>query len=300
MDDQQIYALMAKTPKIRPVQIADALDQELDDVKEKLRYLVAMGNVVQRSGFSPNGHAAQVYDLSEQFKCSREGSELLGHILSQVAPIAQTVPEVPTQAPTIAPTPAPSAAPVDTPAPATKPAKDEPGRAARALAFIETHGSATDAQLRALMGLPDDVWPSTYLSKDAQAGRVVKVGHEWRPGNGKPLRKLKRQPAFGGPLSLPGASPFDVPAPAPAVPKVKRQASKPVPADAPEPAPAAPAHAAPPLRCGVWLDGVFELRRGGVTTEELTQAEALVIRDFLNRVLPAAASSRNGAEHAEA
>lgn len=266
MNDQQIYALMAKTPKIRAVQIADALDVELDDVKEKLRFLVSMGDVIESDGFSPNGHPAKVYNPSEKFKRS----------FDTVAAGQSAA----TEAPAVAP-PAPAAE--------AEPAKDEPGRAARALAYIELHGSATDAQLRALMGLPDDVWPSTYLSKDAQAGRVVKMGHEWKPGNGKPLRQLKRQPAFGGPLSLPGASPFDV-APPPA-PKAKRQAVKPAPTKAPAPAAPAPTQTAPPFRCGIWLDDVIELRRGGATVDQLARDEALVLRDFLNRVLPAEESA---------
>jgi hypothetical protein len=281
MNDQQIYALMAKTPKIRAVQIADALDVDLEDVNEKLRFLVSMGDIVQSNGFSPNGHAAQVYDLSEKSR-SRQGIAPLPAI--QPPATEQSVASV--EAPMMAPTP--SAAPSAAPAASISPTSDEPGRAARALAFIETHGSATDAQLRAIMGLKDDVFPSSYLNMAVKAGKVVKVGREWKIGDGRPLRPLKRQPAFGVPLNLPGASPFDVPTPPPAAPKVKRQTAAPVPTEAPTPAP--PAAPAQPLRCGVWLDGMFELRRGSVTTE-LTQAEAQVLRAFLNRVLPAEESA---------
>lgn len=273
MTDQEIYALMAKTPKIRAVQIADALDVDLEDVNEKLRFLVAMGHVVPGRGFSPNGHTVQIYDLSEQFKGSPEGVALLGTVESA----ATDQPAMPAEAPAVAPA---LSAVLDAEIEAIS---DESGRTARALAYIETHGSATDAQLRALMGLRDSQYPSAYLSMAAQAGKVVKVGHEWKIGSGHPPQPLKRQPAFGTPLGLPGASPFDVPAPPPPAPKAKRQAAKSVSTDAPEPV---PAQSSSPLRCGVWHDGTCELRRGGATTE-LTQAEAMVVRDFLNRVLPA-------------
>jgi hypothetical protein len=275
MNDQQIYTMMAATPRIRAVQIADALGQELTEVSKALRLLVEIGDVVRTSGTTPEGSPTQYYDLSEQFWCSREGIAL-------AAANDQT-------AATEVLTAAPAAAPLEIPTlitlqdPAVQPV--EPGRAARALTYIAEHGSATDVQLRVVMGLPDDVFPSSYLSKDAQAGRVVKVDREWKLGDGRPLRPLSRQPAFGAPLGLPGASPFDVPAPPPPAPKVRRQVVTPDPAEVPAPAPVTRAPAAPALRCGVWLDGTFELRRGDVTTE-LTQAEALVLRDFLNRVLP--------------
>lgn len=77
MNDQQIYALMAKTPGLRAVQIADALDQELVDVSNALRSLVEVGDVVQTKGIAPNGHQAMMYDLSDEFKKSREGKALL-------------------------------------------------------------------------------------------------------------------------------------------------------------------------------------------------------------------------------
>jgi predicted transcriptional regulator len=77
MNDQKIYELMFKTPGIRAVQIADALDAELVDVSEALKALVEIGDVVQSKGFSPNGRQAMIYNLSETFKRSRQYSNLV-------------------------------------------------------------------------------------------------------------------------------------------------------------------------------------------------------------------------------
>ena len=300
MSDQKIYALMAKTPKIRAVQIADALGKDLKVVSDTLRDLVEIGDVVQSKGFSPDGRPAQVYDLSESFKCSRAGSELLGHILTQVPPLT---PVASTAAPIDAPTVAPSAGPADAPVPATEPANDEPGRAARALAFIAENGSATDAQLRTLMGLRDDVYPSSYLTKDAQAGTVVKVGREWKLGDSVPLRPLTRQPAFGAPLGLLGATPFAALAAPPLAPpstpstppsKVKRQlAPTPTPTPTLAPAPTAPIDSAPVpvvtvpvFRCGLWSDGTLEMQRNGVTVAVVHEDEAETVLNFMDRLRP--------------
>jgi hypothetical protein len=273
MNDQQIYTLIARTPGIRATEVADALGADLKEVSEKLRFLVELGDVVRSRGFTPEGSPAQVYELSEQFKVSPMGMTLPASLEAESA----------SAAPTPVPPVAPASAPSDEPVAEVKPGKEEPGRAARALAYIAAVGSATDAQLRVVMGLPDDVYPSSYLTKDAQAGKVVKIGREWKIGDGVPLRPLPRQPAFGAPLGLPGASPFDVPAPP--APKAKHQATA-TPAPAPD-LPADPVPAVPAFRCGLWSDGTLEMQRDGVTVAAVHEDEAETLLNFLDRVRPA-------------
>jgi hypothetical protein len=184
MNDQQIYALMAKTPGIRAVQIADALDAPLSDVSAALRPLVEVGDVVQTKGFSPNGHPAQVYELSDAFKKSREGKELLARLgtpaeakPAPAAELAETV-KLPAAAVEAAPPVrhGPTATKVD-----------------RAIAFITRFGSASDNQLRDVMDLPPKAYVGAYLASACKAGRVIRDGDRWKlcGAPAKPLDNLE-------------------------------------------------------------------------------------------------------------
>jgi hypothetical protein len=148
------------------------------------------------------------------------------------------------------------------------------------------------------MALKDKDYPSSYLSGAMQAGKVVKMGGEWRPGDGRPLRPLTRQPAFGGALGLPGATPFAAPAapPAPsppssppvAAPKAERQAvaaAASVP-DVPSDPPPVPVLKTPVFRCGLWSDGTLEMQRDGVTVAVVHEGEAETVLSFMDRLRP--------------
>jgi hypothetical protein len=240
MNDQQIYTLMAKTPKIRAVQIADALDQELEDVQKALRPLVEIGDVVESDGRSPNGYPTKIYDLSDKFKRSWDGAALA----------------IPTFVPS---------------------QSEKLTKVAIAIAHLTEHGRATSTELRDVLGLADKKGsPSSYIKDALRDGRVKWDGKVYVLG-GAPCRA-----AFGGSLNLPGSTPFPPPFPPPAPPppatKTQRQPGT--------PGPVVSVQTAQPFRCGMWLDDVIELQRGGATVDKLARDEALVLRDFLNRVLP--------------
>lgn len=290
MNDQQIYALMLATPALRAVQIADKLDVPLVDVSAALRSLVAVGDVVRSSGTAPNGQPAQLYDLSPEFRKSRECVKLTasiaakggGAIPATQAPAAPPAPTPVAPAADPAPPPPPEAAKPTDAAPADVPrVAPPPGRQALAIAYIKEHGRATDAQLRVVMGLKKTEYPSAYLSRPAQLGQVAKVGHEWQVGDGKPVRSIAKLPPFGGSLGLPGATPFPR-APAAAAPE-QANAAAPTQALVVAELPVSPAAA---FRCGLWSDGVIELQRNGVTVAAVQKGEAETLLKFLDRVLP--------------
>ena len=103
MNDQQIYVLLATRPGVRAVQIADSLDAELTDVSAALRSLVDVGDVVKTKGEAPNGQQALFYELSEEFKRTKTGREILDAV--KVAAAAAAAPAAPAAA---TPTPAPA------------------------------------------------------------------------------------------------------------------------------------------------------------------------------------------------
>jgi hypothetical protein len=52
----------------------------------------------------------------------------------------------------------------------------------RAIAFVRTRGTATSAELHAVMDLPPDELPSTHLVDALEDGRLVKDGKHWTLG----------------------------------------------------------------------------------------------------------------------
>jgi hypothetical protein len=276
VNDQKIYALMLKTPGIRAVQIADALDKDLADVSAALRPLVEVGDVVQSKGLSPNGHPAMVYDLSDAFKKSREYKALVA-----------TLPQGQAQSTT------PAAAVVLEPTSSPPPNEAATSKVDRAIAFITKFGAASDNELRDAMTLPAKASPLAYLASAVKAGRVVRDGSHWKLGNGQ-RQSVASKPA---PMVKPDATaqPDDV-ANVLTVGNivVASRDSKPIPpavvaaiASSSEPAVALPpvAPAAPVFRCGLWSDGVLELQRDGMTVATLEQAEGEQLASFVNRML---------------
>lgn len=272
MNDQQILTLIAKKPGIVAIQIADALDVELSEASAALKELVEIGHVQRSTGTAPNGLAAQVYHLTEEFKRTNEYRAVMAAIEAE-APRAAA----PVAAPAPVPAPAASAA-IAAVAPVSTPTV---GRAERAIAFIRTHGPVTDAQLRAELGMKLEEYPSTVLSHAVKAGRVARVGSEWLPGAGAPPAPVKKQPAFGGSLGLPGSSPR---APV-AVPRFADFAVAAAPTASPAPiVDQAPAAEPPKFRCGLWSDGVLELQRDGIQVAALTQHEGEALAGFMARL----------------
>lgn len=287
MNDRQIYVLMAKVPDIRAVQIADALNTPLVDVSASLRALVEIGDVVRHSGPGPNSLPTQMYNLSKTFRNSREGAALLASLPTTAAGSTKAAPaSAPAtgQAPASAPTPAPPAA-FPTPAFAQqtdlKPARS---KVDMVIDHLNVHMSATDAELRIVMGLAKTVSPKAYLTAALRAERIVKDGDYWKLGNGKPAVKPV---ASGSQVVTPQPENFkDLPE------RLIEELSKPAQAKAdvtqpnltPQPE-VPPTVAEPAFRCGLWSDGVLELQRNGRQVAMLTRREGEQLVDFMERML---------------
>lgn len=272
MNDQQIYLLMLKTPDIRAVQIADALDQELVDVSSALRDLVAAGDVVQAKGMSPNGHPAQIYNLSADFKKSKDFVALAAIVIEKalvvsppaaavVAAVAAVVAPVVAIGPAVPPVPPVGFAPIGT-------------RVDRALAFITKNGSANTAQLRAAMGLNTSQAPSSFIAPAVKNGRIVRDGAVWKLGTGKPAAAVPA--AHIPPAEIPVRAAPPTPAAVPAPPAAAMELLS--------VAPVAP-KAATVYRCGLWSDGVLELQRDGATVARLTHADGEQMAGVIIRML---------------
>lgn len=246
MNDQQIQVLMAKTPDIRAVQISDALDKPLTDVSQALRSLVEVGDVVASKGFSPNGHPAQLYNLSDEFKKSKEYKSVMAIVAAQQPPAAAPSPVA------ARPAPAPVATPVFIPA-------DQPtsSRAERGIAYITKHLRATQDDLRKAMGLSKAQYPAAFLSAAIRSGKLHKDGDIWKLG-AAPLDSVVEV----GNIAV--ASTDSSPIPAAVVHAIA---------------------AAPVFRCGLWSDGMLELQRNGSTVAVLEQQEGEQLVGFVNRML---------------
>lgn len=264
MNDQQIYTLMAKTPDIRAVQIADALDAELADVSEALRSLVAVGDVVRHAGTGPNGRPAQLYNLSETFKKSRDGQALLAKVTAMPASTTTTEPDpeqasVPAQpATTTFPTP------VFTD---QEELRKPPTKAEMVTNHLEAHKSATDDELRVVMGIPKTSHPRAYLKFQLTSGTLVRdESGRWTLGDGTPPPKPERP----------------VKPPEPDLNETKKDTPM---ASTTPPAAQTAAPTETVFRCGLWSDGVLELQRNGTQVAALTQREGEQLVDFMGRML---------------
>ncbi len=170
MNDQQIYAIMAKTPNIMAVQISDRLDAPLKDVSEMLRGLVEVGEVVAHSGIGPNQRPAQMYNFSDEFKKSRKGLDLIAQ--AGVAAVADPAP-----AAAAAPAAGPNVTPVPTPAARRT-------KVQMAIEYLTTHKVATSAEIRTAMGLAKTSPPTAYLKDAIASGRICRDADRWTLGSG--------------------------------------------------------------------------------------------------------------------
>lgn len=174
MNDQKIYELIARTPQIRAVQIADALDQELSDVSEALRALVAEGDVVRTSATAPNGQPAQIYTLSDQFKKTNEYKSIMAKMVSASPQPAAPSPTLPAAA--VDPVPVFAVMAELVPVGMT--------RIASAVEFVaNNYGRVTGVQMMKHMGLRTGQAPVSYLSGAIKDGRLARDGSDWILGD---------------------------------------------------------------------------------------------------------------------
>jgi hypothetical protein len=298
MNDQKIYELIAKHGRVRAVQLADWLDEDLSDVSQALRGLVDVGDVVQARGTAPNGQPSMFYELSADFIRSRAGKDILARVNVDPAPnVAE--PEAPAPA-------APEAMP-DEPAAGTY--------AERAVAYLTKHGDTPNEVLRMALGLAREQAPANFLKSAINAGKLHKDGGIWRLGKGRAWNG-PTIPSKGGPVASfdpkapieypagtekPAAGAFDtlLKAPEPAQPAavpvppvavaapvdLAKLKTEPAPVAVPVFVPPAPAATAPVYRAALWSDGILELQRDGQTVLTCTRGEGEFLSSFLARTL---------------
>lgn len=316
MNDQKILEFIAAKQPVRAIQVADKLDASEREASEALRALVDVGDVVRTPGTGPNSLPAQFYTLSEAFRRSRPGQLILARMEAAAAALAVAV-AAPVASPSPAPAPpapAPTVAPVATAAPAAtipvflakapppSPA-DDPSlrRIERAIAHIKEYGPTSDADIRVVLNLRADQYPTSFIGRAVKDGRLAKDGRNWTLGAGTSPAPLKRQPAFGGPIGLVGSTPHVAKAPEIVAVAVKEVATSLVSQANPtkqqeqvmetkqiagvaEQSRAKDATTPPAFRCGLWSDGVLELQRDGVQVAALTQVEGETVAAFMARM----------------
>lgn len=278
MNDQKIYEFIALNQPVRAVQLADKFDVALVDVSASLRSLVDVGDLVRRTGVAPNGQPAQEYSLSESFLKSKEGKLVFARLedVASIAPIAPPAPALPAA---VQPMAMPSFINTTVPVPAAV------NRTEVAIAHIKAQRFVSDADLRVVMGLKAGQYPSAWLATAYKNGVVKRDGKGWVMGDGAVPAPAKKQPAFGGALNLPGATPHQA---AKAIQPTDAQESV---AEAAGEVSSAPSGLirdepieAPKFRCALWSDGVLELQRDGVQVAALTQCEGDALAAFIARL----------------
>lgn len=285
MNDKQIYELVAKTPKISASELATALGVELKAMSDALRCLVDVGDLEKSIRFGDLGRQCQVYELSETFRRSPNGKNLVVGVANEASAPAPK-PEVATMPD---PTTTVSTQEATTPAPGALLSKVD-----RAIACITRLGQATDDQLREAMDLLPKTYVGAYLASALKAGRVVRDGALWKLGTGKPQAAPKPaeqlvhdQGSVVRVGNVIAATRDGAPVPAEVKAAITDMAAAAVTElRKPEPAPSAPT-AAPSAKpaeraysCAVWLSGNVEIRKAGgrvhITRAELAEIVAFV------------------------
>lgn len=256
MNDLQICELIAKKPRIRATELANHFNVELTVVSSSLRSLVDVGDLVKSKQFDDNGRQSQVYELSDEFRKSREGKVLLERVLGSDDP----KPALPIAVPdAVAPTQDDNAAP-------------RPSKVQLALDCIAKLGAATDPQLRAAMGLPEKTYVGAYLASAVKGGKVMRDGEHWKLGSGK---------------VEPGPAKHDSVVKVSNIAVVTKDAG-PIPHAVINAVVAGPdllgqmdAETVPELKCALWSDGTFELRSDGYTVAQLTDVEIKFVMAYM-------------------
>jgi hypothetical protein len=292
MNDQQIYILMAQTPDIRAVQIADALNGDLADVSNALKPLVEVGDVVRTAGVSPNGHPCQIYNLSEQFMKSREYAEVMAIVAAKTAvvPSAAVPVDQKTRESLAMPDRVGDAIALIR-ATATPIPRQTKGEIAAAFIRAQPDQRASNAQLREVLGMDADQHPSGYLGSAIKHGRLARDGDAWVLGANIPVvRETKPVEPVDATLTVDklwnaAKQPATITVPSFLRGPVEMITSSPPCAHF---APAPPADVdAPGYRCALWSDGQVEVQYDGLTVALMPRAGADALAGYLAQLVAA-------------
>lgn len=272
MNDQQICIELAKRPRSRASDLANLFNVELTIVSSALRSLVDVGDLVKSKEFDDNGRQSQVYELSAEFRKSREGKALLAAIDWQ-QPV-QGVAD-------IAPPPSPAAAePEAAPAPVAPTDQPRVSKVQMAIDYLTIHHAATNDQLRAAMGLPEKAAPGAYLASALNSGRVMREGDQWKLGAGRVAPTVYDSVEKVGNIIVATRDATPVPARVVAAIAV-------APALAQVPGKLTAAKTPPVLRCALWSDGTLELQRNGELVARLAEDEIHFVMTYMKQRIAA-------------
>jgi hypothetical protein len=227
-----ILELICRRPGIRMVEIADLVDCEPDMVQPAIQSEIDAGNIHVEKVTAPNGRPANAFipspDLVQKYapKTERPAETSASQIeqLSNVGKVEMMAA-----------------------------AAEAPTKVKRAMAFLQTNGKATTAELRQVMGIGEKAQPRAYLATQIRKGMVVFQDDMWMPGTGAPdeAREQRRR-------ELPVLETVSTPAAA-------------APADAIDQT----------FACALWSDGELMMVRDGNELAVLSKEETALLRRYL-------------------
>jgi hypothetical protein len=187
--------LIAKRPGIRAVEIADQVDCEIEAVEWSIQDELSAGRIRREIIMAPNGRPTSAFWLGEQ-PVAAEPAPVVIEPKVQITPPASPA-SVPAPA-AAASTPAiPAASPPPLVAPPTK------TKVELAMEFVrgQTSRTATDDELRAVMGLAKDRHPASFLSTQLKRGYLIKRDGLWHLREGRQEEAQPQPPAPERPVS---------------------------------------------------------------------------------------------------
>jgi hypothetical protein len=199
-----ILALIGKRPGIRAVEIADQVDCEVEAVERSIKEQIDAGNVRREIVTAPNGRPTCAFWMKDALAAPAEKPVVEKKLAVEQKSVPVPVPPAPAAQPapkvekgeakvpeSVPETPASSPPPlVASAAPAAPAAKT---KVEILMDYIRNKPdqTATDDELREVIGLRKDQHPSTFLSTQRRRGEIHKDIDVWRLG----ARKTIAQPA---------------------------------------------------------------------------------------------------------
>jgi hypothetical protein len=158
---EQTLEAIRKTPKLRNVQIADAIDCDIDEVNTVLRELVQSTQLLAEKVEAPNGLKDIGYSINPAYLGWTTGAPAASNPNSSWRAPGKGVEQAEAAGRT---------------------------KVQMAIDYLTAHDTATDDQLRDAMGLETKYTPSQYLGPAVKSGRITRDGKNWRLGTGvKPV-----------------------------------------------------------------------------------------------------------------
>ncbi|HEY0843786.1 MAG TPA: hypothetical protein VGE12_00355 [Noviherbaspirillum sp.] len=233
-----ILELIVKRPGIRAVEIADQVDCDTDMVQPAIQAEIDAGRIVVHDVTAPNSRPAKAYvpspDLVKEYSGHAVETKpaMPTNVLEQLTKVGEKE--------------------------LTATTREGKTKTARAMEYLQIHGSADNAKMREVLDIGEKANPRAYLLNKLKKGTVAFDGKTWTLGNGTPAADVSNRRAESHAPVAPVSAVDEE--------QTEQEASNEA-----------------QFACALWSDGDLQLVRDGEVVGILSKTETEILRRYLNR-----------------